>query len=98
MDRTFERNRHASNLKLSRKPSEFFRRQMHCTYIDDAVGVASRHYVGVDRIMWSSDYPHQASSWPHSQDVVARDFKDATAEDRFLITRGNAAKLYGFDA
>jgi predicted TIM-barrel fold metal-dependent hydrolase len=98
MDRTFERNRHASNLKLSRRPSEFFRRQMHCTYIDDAVGVASRHYVGVDRIMWSSDYPHQASSWPHSQDVVARDFKDATAEDRFLITRGNAAKLYGFDA
>ena len=98
MDRTFERNRHASNLKLSLKPSEFFRRQMHCTYIDDAVGVANRHYVGVDRIMWSSDYPHQASSWPHSQDVVARDFKDATAEDRFLITRGNAAKLYGFDA
>jgi predicted TIM-barrel fold metal-dependent hydrolase len=47
--------------------------------------------------MWSSDYPHQASSWPHSQDVVARDFKDASAEDQFKITRGNAAKLYGFE-
>jgi len=38
---------------------------MHCTYIDDYVGVANRHFVGVDRMMWSSDYPHQASSWPH---------------------------------
>jgi len=51
----------------------------------------------VDRMMWSSDYPHQASSWPHSQDVVARDFKDASPEDRFKITRGNVAKLYGFE-
>ena len=47
--------------------------------------------------MWSSDSPHQASSWLHSQDVVARDFKDASADDQFKITRGNVAKLYGFD-
>lgn len=26
-------------------------------------------------------YPHQASSWPHSQEVVARDFKDASPDD-----------------
>jgi predicted TIM-barrel fold metal-dependent hydrolase len=96
MDRTFERGRSAAGFKIQLKPSEYFRRQMHCTYIDDYVGVANRHFVGVDRMMWSSDYPHQASTWPHSQDVVARDFKDASPEDRFKITRGNVAKLYGF--
>src|SRR5262249_51304914 len=78
--------------------SEYFQRQMWATYIDDFVGVASRHFIGVDKMMWSSDYPHQASTWPHSQEVVARDFKDASAEDKFKITRGNAARLYGFDA
>jgi predicted TIM-barrel fold metal-dependent hydrolase len=97
MDRTFERGRYAAGYKLSLKPSEYFARQMHCTYIDDYVGVANRHFIGVDKLMWSSDYPHQASSWPHSQEVVARDFKDASPEDRFKITRGNVAKLYGFD-
>jgi len=96
MDRTFERGRYAAGFKIQLKPSEYFRRQMHCTYIDDYVGVANRHFIGADRMMWSSDYPHQASSWPHSQEVVARDFKDASAEDRFKITRGNVAKLYGF--
>jgi predicted TIM-barrel fold metal-dependent hydrolase len=96
MDRTFERGRHAARFTIRLKPSEYFQRQMHCTYIDDYVGVAMRHFVGVDRMMWSSDYPHQASSWPHSQDVVARDFKDASPTDRFKITRGNVAKLYGF--
>jgi predicted TIM-barrel fold metal-dependent hydrolase len=71
---------------------------MWATYIFDYVGVQSRQFIGVDRMMWSSDYPHQASSWPHSQEVVARDFKDASAEDIFKITRGNAARLYGFAA
>src|ERR671935_2140537 len=43
MDRAFERQRIAAGFKLSLKPSEYFRRQMHCTYIDDYVGVANRH-------------------------------------------------------
>jgi predicted TIM-barrel fold metal-dependent hydrolase len=98
MDRTLERSRFAAGFKLQLKPSEYFRRQMWCTYIDDYVGVANRGFIGVDRMMWSSDYPHQASSWPNSQDVVARDFQDASAEDRFKITRANAAALYGFGA
>ena len=96
MDRAFDRGRYAAGFNLKLKPSAYFQRQMHATYIDDFVGVATRHFVGVDRLMWSSDYPHQASSWPHSQDVVARDFKDATPDERFKITRGNVAKLYGF--
>ena len=97
MDRTFARGRYAAGFKIQFKPSEYFQRQMHCTYIDDYVGVAQRQFIGVDRMMWSSDYPHQASSWPHSQEVVARDFKDASPEERFKITRGNVAKLYGFE-
>jgi hypothetical protein len=28
---------------------------------------------------------------------VARDFKDATPDERFKITRGNVARLYGFE-
>jgi len=71
---------------------------MWATYIEDFVGVANRHFIGVDELIWSSDYPHQASTWPHSQEVVAREFKDASAEDKFKITHGKAAPLHGLDA
>ena len=98
MDRVANRSRASHGFTQQLKPSEYFRRQMWATYIDDFVGVANREFVGVDRMMWSSDYPHQASSWPHSQDVVARDFKDATPDEIFAITRGNVARLYGFEA
>ena len=96
MDNAFERSRHAAGYKLSLKPSEYFHRQMYATYIDDFVGVANRHFIGVDNLMWSSDYPHLSSTWPHSQEVVERDFQGASEEDRYKITRGNVVKLYGF--
>jgi predicted TIM-barrel fold metal-dependent hydrolase len=83
--------------KLTLKPSEYFRRQMYCTFIDDSFGVASRHWIGVDNVMWSSDYPHTASTWPHSRDIIERDFKDVSEVEKRKIVRENVAKLYGFD-
>jgi predicted TIM-barrel fold metal-dependent hydrolase len=83
--------------KLTLKPSEYFRRQMFCTFIDDSFGVASRHWIGVDNVMWSSDYPHTASTWPHSRDIIERDFKDVSAVEKRKIVRENVAQLYGFD-
>jgi predicted TIM-barrel fold metal-dependent hydrolase len=70
---------------------------MYCTFIDDSFGVASRHWIGVDNIMWSSDYPHTASTWPHSRDIIGRDFKDVSEVEKRKIVRENAAQLYGFD-
>ena len=83
--------------KLTLKPSEYFRRQMYCTFIDDSFGVASRHWIGVDNVMWSSDYPHTASTWPHSRDIIARDFKDVSEVEKRKIVRENVAQLYSFD-
>ena len=64
---------------------------------DDRVGVATREFIGAENIMWSSDYPHTVSTWPHSRDVVERDFKDVPAKDKRQIVRDNAARLYGFE-
>ena len=80
-------------LKLT--PSEYFSRQIFATFIDDRVGVASREFIGVENIMWSSDYPHTVSTWPHSREVVERDFKGVAEKEKLLIVRDNAAKLYG---
>jgi predicted TIM-barrel fold metal-dependent hydrolase len=102
MDRGFRRFGPSGTLtpwptKLTLKPSEYFQRQMYCTFIDDPFGVATRHWSGVDNLMWSSDYPHTASTWPHSRDIIDRDFKDVSEEEKWKIVRGNASKLYGFD-
>jgi hypothetical protein len=47
--------------------------------------------------MWSSDYPHTVSTWPHSREVVERDFKGVPDGEKRLIVRDNVARLYGLD-
>jgi predicted TIM-barrel fold metal-dependent hydrolase len=96
-DRAYETSRYMDSSPLKLKPSAYFHRQVYATYIDDPVGVADRHQIGIDNIMWSSDYPHTASTWPHSQDIVARDFKDVPAEEKWKIVRENVTKLYELD-
>ena len=97
LDQAQEEYRYLYPTALKVKPSEYFRRQVFATFIDDPVGVATRQFIGVDNIMWSSDYPHTVSTWPHSQEVVARDLQGVPEAESRKIVWENAARLYGFD-
>jgi predicted TIM-barrel fold metal-dependent hydrolase len=79
---------------LDEKPSFYFHRQMHLTFVDDPRGLDHRHELGVERIMWSTDFPHPATSWPHSHAVVEKNFAGVPDDERDLIVAGNAARLY----
>ena len=79
---------------LRLKPSDYFHRNMACTFMDDEVGLSLRHLVGIENILWSTDFPHPATTWPHSQEIVARQFADVPAAERELICSGNSARIY----
>jgi len=94
LDQAQEEYRYLYPAPLKLTPSEYFRRQVFATFIADRVGVASREFIGMENIMWSSDYPHTVSTWPHSREVVARDFKGVPENEKRQIVRENAAQLY----
>ena len=50
--------------KLKRLPSEYLKEHAHWGFFEDHVGVKLRHEVGVDRMMWSTDFPHVVTRWP----------------------------------
>ncbi|HEU5301627.1 MAG TPA: amidohydrolase family protein [Acidimicrobiia bacterium] len=81
---------------LDEKPSSYFHRQMYLTFVDDPRGLEHRHDLGVDRIMWSTDFPHPATSWPNSHAIVEKNFAGIPDDERDLIVSGNAARVYGF--
>jgi predicted TIM-barrel fold metal-dependent hydrolase len=98
-DVRYERNRHwAAKIfgfrPLSRPPSEYI--VAHCLwgFQFDPVGVELRHHLGVGNLMWGSDFPHQESEWPHSQDVIARNFAGVPDEERNLMTAGNVIDFF----
>jgi predicted TIM-barrel fold metal-dependent hydrolase len=94
-DRNYERHRHWGGVEIPKPPSEYFHRQVYATFFDDRIGVRIRHDIGVDNIMWSSDYPHSDSTWPHSAEHIADHFKDVPMDEKRMILGGNAARLYG---
>ncbi|MCH8090008.1 MAG: amidohydrolase [Chloroflexi bacterium] len=82
--------------KLDMMPSEFFKRQGHLTFGDDPAALNNLSLTGSDCLLWGSDYPHDEGTFPHSQEVISRTFKDVSEEDTRKIVGENAAKLYGF--
>jgi predicted TIM-barrel fold metal-dependent hydrolase len=81
---------------LTELPSYYFHRNIALTYIDepDAIQLL-RHRIGVDNIMWSSDYPHPVTSWPDSRKLIDRSFRGVPDDERDAILCGNAARVWG---
>jgi len=48
----------------------------------------------IENVMWSSDYPHPIGSWPNSRSTVERVFAGVSDEDRDLVCRANAARVW----
>ncbi|PYM16110.1 MAG: amidohydrolase [Candidatus Rokuibacteriota bacterium] len=94
-DFTAQRFRFTDPAPITLLPSEYFRRQVFATFMDDPVGIATWTFVGAGNFMWASDYPHTLATWPHSREVIARDFKGVPDDVRAKMTNENAAKLYG---
>ena len=79
------------------RPSHFFRNNCFVSFQEDAVGVRVRDVVGVRTLAWGSDYPHTEATFPRSREIVAEILADVPQDERELILRDNAARLYGFD-
>ena len=53
------------------------------------------HYdVGVENLMWGSDFPHHDSTFPRSRAVLEDIFEEIPDEERYLITAGNVRNIY----
>lgn len=79
-----------------RLPSEYFAEQIWMTFQDDGYGVQMLPMLYPDKVMWASDYPHPASTWPNSQAVIARQLDGIVSdEQRTRLLAGNAMALYG---
>jgi len=77
-------------------PSEYFHRQVWLSFVDDPLGVKMVGSVlDVDKVMFGSDYPHPASTWPDSRKVIDECAQSVSAEVRQKIFRDNARALFG---
>jgi predicted TIM-barrel fold metal-dependent hydrolase len=83
---------------LPRTPSEYFRSNVMVGAAFPAPEDArAMRKLGLDRIMWGSDYPHMEATSPHSRESLRRTFVGFTPEELDVVLAQNAARVYGFD-
>lgn len=83
---------------LSMAPTEYFRRNVgigaSCIPRSD---VEIRHQLGIDQIMWGSDYPHPEGTWPHTREQMQEVFTGFPDDEVARMLGENAIRFYGFD-
>jgi predicted TIM-barrel fold metal-dependent hydrolase len=87
-----------SQLHCPQPPSTYYRRgQVYSCFFKDPVGVDMLDRVGVDTVVFETDYPHSDSTWPHSRRAAAEQFGHLDDASIHKIARGNAIRLLGLD-
>ena len=96
MDHSYNRHRFwaGTGIKSDTLPSRFFRDHISMTFIRDAGAAPLRHLIGLNNIMWSSDYPHADSSWPNSRKLIAEQFAGVPQDEVRRLICDNVAELY----
>ena len=81
---------------LKMAPSVYFRRNVSITFIDEPGVIGHAHSIlGIENVMWSSDYPHPVTSWPRSQAIAEEVTANVPEAERELVLHGNAARIWG---
>jgi predicted TIM-barrel fold metal-dependent hydrolase len=83
------------DLGLTMKPSDYWRRQCKATFQFDRIGAKLLEDMGVETVMWGSDYPHGDGVWPESSRYIAEQFGHLPADVVHKITCENAGRFYG---
>ncbi len=78
-------------------PTDFFHHNVFLSFQEDALGIRDRALIGVDNLMWGSDYPHTEATFPRSQALLEHILEGVPAPERQKITSSNVASLYHFD-
>jgi predicted TIM-barrel fold metal-dependent hydrolase len=94
LENIVERSGYGSYFDGDVEPVEVLHRNFWFCTIDDPSTIVTRDVVGIDHIMWESDYPHGDGTWPDSQRLVADVWGHLPPDELAKLTHENAAALF----
>jgi predicted TIM-barrel fold metal-dependent hydrolase len=98
VDRTYDQHHLWTGQEFGDKlPSQVFQERIVTCFIDDPVGVVTRHFTGIDTITWECDYPHSDSTWPYPGEQLQKALDGVPDDEIHQMTNGNAMRHFRFD-
>ena len=87
-------DRSGYGLAWEERPADVLKRNFWFCTIDDPSTIVTRHRIGVENIMFETDYPHGDGTWPDTQDVVEEVYGHLPDDELRAILCENAARVF----
>ncbi|MCP5185632.1 MAG: amidohydrolase family protein [Pseudomonadales bacterium] len=84
----------AMNPKLKHAPSWYWRQHCYATFMTDPVGLSLLDRIGPETCLWSSDYPHQESTFGYTRSSIQAVFDATSVENAQKIVGKTALDLF----
>ncbi len=87
------------DVPLLELPSTYIRRNMFGCIFADRHAIEQAHKIGIDNLMFETDFPHADGPYPNTKAHLAKQFAGVDEETTYKVIRGNAIRLFelGFD-
>lgn len=100
MDIEYEKNhvwaeRHFGIAPLDRLPSDYIKQHAYWGFYDDPIGIKLRHEIGVDHVIWGSDFPHVVTRWPNSRQRLDQQMAGVPGDERRRMESENILTFLG---
>jgi predicted TIM-barrel fold metal-dependent hydrolase len=96
-DTNYERHRYWWDVELKHPPSYYVKNHFVWGIQDDFFAIRVRDEIGVENMMWATDFPHHATDWPHSRDLIDKMFAGVPKKDEHRVVCANAVNFYKLD-
>jgi uncharacterized protein len=102
-DIRYERHRHWAQevlgwQPLPQKPTDYLKAHILWGFQQDSVGVRLRDLMGVDKLIWATDFPHQESEYPHSHSVIETNFAGVPADETAQMVAENVMTFFHLES
>lgn len=99
----YERHRHWAQRylgfkPLQRKPSEYM--QEHFLFSvqgPELVAIELRHHLGIEHIMFATDFPHIECEWPNTKPTLDGLMAGLSPDEKYKIVAGNVIDYFSLD-
>jgi len=86
---------HLADLKIEHEPAYYWYHHMCASFMVDPLGLALLARIGIDRVMWSTDFPHNESTYGYSNQSLASVVDAVGPEASAAIASANVKRFLG---
>jgi predicted TIM-barrel fold metal-dependent hydrolase len=89
--------RHMQDLEIKLDPQEYWDKHFYASFVVDPLGLSLIDRIGADKVMWSTDFPHNESTYGYSNSSLASVVAAVGAEAATEIVSGNVKRYLGLE-